>query len=333
MKRQIFLTFIAVIIVCGFAVIVTYALFSSQAKSEGNTFIAGTLKLGGIFGQVSTAEKFAHLNLSGIKPGQTTLLGPAKLKNVGSLPFKLYRITSSNVLDDSKLGEMLKVKVKIDDDTVYEGNISQLVESNGGYFDVINNVQPDRVRELSLEVSMDQNVGNEYQNKTIICDLNVYATQNEVPLNGEIEGTTVRFGPALDESGSFARNTFSVDVKNTQDNVVFAWNWEPADDKNWGSFEYYILEIKHETGNPTTNVESGRMKMKIDPIDEKTHIIESTDGISENEILIDWTNDEVKIKKDAFPKDWKGFEVKISGVQEFGGSIMSIPYQYWSLNR
>lgn len=332
MRGYIFLVLLAVTVTCIFAAGVTYTLFSSQVRSEENSFTAGTLRLGGVFGKDSVAEKFAHLSLFGIKPGQTTLLGSTKLKNLGTLPFKLYRITTSNVIDDAKLSEMLNIKVKMDDELVYEGKLSQLVESNGGYFDTIGNVTPGSVRNLSFEASMNKDAGNDYQNKTVTCDLNIYATQNEVPSNGE-NGVPVRFGPAKDENGNAAENTFSVDVKNTNKDVEFTWDWQPSDDKSWGSFEYYILEIKHESGDPTTDVEAGRLKMKLNPIDEKTETIESTNDILENDVSVDWNMDEVKIRKDAFPKDWRGFEIKISGVQKFDGNIVSIPYQYWSLNR
>lgn len=333
MKRHIFLALLIAIIICVLSAGVTYTLFSRQVISEGNAFAVGELKFGGILGEASVTEKFASLSLSNIRPGQTTLLGPTKLKNTGTLPFKIYRITSSNVVDDSKLGEMLYVKVKIDGESVYEGKIGQLIESNGGFFDIIENILPDNVKDLSLEISMDENAGNDYQNKSFISDLNIYATQNEVPSNGEIDAETVRFGPAVDENGIVPENTFSVNVKNTIDNVVFDWDWQPSDDKSWGSFEYYILEIKHETGNPTTDVEVGRLKMKFDPIDEITETVESTNGITQNDITIDWENDDIKIRRSAFPSDWKGFETKILGVQKFDGSIVSIPYQYWSLNR
>lgn len=332
MKRHILLALLIVFIICIFAVGATYTIFSNQTKSEGNSFTVGTLKLGGIFGEASVAEQFAHLSLSDAKPGQTTLLGPVKLKNLGNLPFKLYRITSSNFQDAVNLGEKLSVKVKIGEEPVYQGKLSQLVESNGGYFDTIDNIPAGSVRDLNMEVSMDEDAGNEYQNKAVTCDFNIFATQNEVPSNGE-NGMTVRLGPAKDEYGNVGENTFYVNVKNTNDSVVFDWDWQPSDDKSWGAFEYYILEIKHETGNPTTDFETGSFKMKFDPIDEKTQTLESINGITTNDISVNWANDEIKIRKDAFPADWKGFEVKISGIQKFGGNIVSIPYQYWSLDR
>jgi hypothetical protein len=110
----------------------------------------------------------------------------------------------------------------------------------------------------------------------------------------------------------------------TGSRVNFDWDWTP-DDRVLGS-EYYELLIKHETGNPTTTVKEIRIFVFAD------EQVISTDGIDESDVSVDWGSDIVRINKNAFPSDWDGFEVQISGAQN-GRPVQTIPYQYWTLNR
>lgn len=322
MKKKLIVGIIAVTLICAFAGAGTMAYFTSRATSGANTFVAGTLVLGGVIDDMDVANRFATLNLANLKPGDPVHLGSTVLKNVGTLPFKLYRMTASNIVDASGLDGVLTLTVEIGGEQVFAGKLSQLVEENGGYFDPIYNVQPGEEKAMDLYVMMDAAAGNAYQGKSMTCDLTVYAAQNEMPLNGEPQESHVNLGTAPG-----GRPTFSVVGYNTASQVCFDWDWDPDDI----GYEYYKLEIKHETGTPTTTIEEKRMVIIILPITRE--VVVSGDGIDRNDVNVDWNGDVVKIDKSAFPSDWTGFEVKLSGKQRSNSNIKSIPYQWWSLNR
>lgn len=327
MRKKLIAGTIALTMICVAAGAGTMAYFTSQTSTENNTFVTGTLKLGGIIDGEDMVEEFARMSIQNIKPGLPVHIGTTQLKNVGSLPFKLYRITASDFKGSGwdMLDDQLALTVKIGGEQVYNGTISDLRAANGGYFDPIYNVLPDEVRDMELTVLMNAAAGNDYQGKNITCDFTVYATQNEAPNNGEPNNERFRFGPAQDSNGSTAQPTFVVDGYNTSSQVCFDWDWRPDDNI---VFEKYVLDIKHETGYPTTNIQE--VRIFIFP-DEQ---VVSVDGIDEADVSVDWSNDVVKINKSAFPVDWEGFEVKLSGLQNNPfGTEKAISYTYWSLNR
>lgn len=323
MKKKLIVGILAVTLICAFAGAGTMAYFSSRATSTNNTFVAGTLVLGGVIDGADVQNRFATLNISNLKPGEPVHLGSTILKNVGTLPFKLYRMTASNIVDtpEPKLDSVLTLTVKIDGDRVFTGKLSELVAANGGYFDPIYNVMPGEEKVMDLEIMMAATAGNVFQGMAAKCDLTVYAAQNEMPEPGDPQGSHVNLGTAPG-----GRPTFSVVGYNTVSQVCFDWNWDPEDT----IYEYYKLEIKHETGIPTTTIEEER-SIIVHP--STREVIVSGDGIDRNDIIVDWNGDVIKIKKSAFPSDWDGFEVRLSGKQLSNGTIKSIPYQWWSLNR
>lgn len=320
MKKKLIVGILAVTLICAFAGAGTMAYFSSRATSTNNTFVAGTLVLGGVIDGADVQNRFATLNISNLKPGEQVHLGSTILKNVGTLPFKLYRMTASNIVDtpEPKLDSVLTLTVKIDGDRVFTGKLSELVAANGGYFDPIYNVMPGEEKVMDLEIMMAATAGNVFQGRAAKCDLTVYAAQNEMPEPGDPQGTHINLGTAPG-----GEPTFSVVGYNDSSYVYFDWDWEPDD----RLFEQYIVDIKHETGYPTTHVEEMRIFIFL------SEQVISVDGINRSDVDVDWGSDIVKIDKSAFPSDWDGFEVKLSGKQRMLGNIKSIPYQWWSLNR
>lgn len=313
MKKRLIISVLAITLISALAGVGTLAYYTSQATSKDNSFVAGTLKLGGVINGQDVVEQFAQLNgVGNLKPGVPEELGTTTLKNVGTLPLKLYRITVSDLQDPANLDSVLDLVVKIGGEPVFSGKLSQLDPSNGGYFDPIVNVPAGETRDMEFSIMMDPAAGNAFQGKTLNCDLSVWATQNQAPENGEPQGTHVNLG---------ATSLFSVEGYNDRNYANFDWNWTPNDVLK----EYYVLNIKHETGLPTTHIEEWRIV--IFPGEK----VISTDGIDKNDVDVDWGNDIVKIKKSAIPSDWDGFEVQLSGKQTLVGDVKTIPYQYWSL--
>ncbi len=261
-----------------------------------------------------------------MKQGIPEHVGNTTLKNVGTLPFYLYRITADNFSGNGwdMLDDQLTLNITIGGEQIFSGNLGGLRAENGGYFDPVYSVAPGDMLDMEISVLMNAAAGNTYQGKNITCDLTVYATQENTPLNGEPNNVKVRFGPAQDANGNTGSPTFVVDGYNTASQVCFDWDWNPND--FWS--EKYILDIKHETADPTTNIVEYRVL--IFPGER----VVSTDGISASDVSVDWDRDIVKINKSAFPADWEGFEVKMSGLQNNSlGTPKTIPYKYWSLNR
>ncbi|MGF7058951.1 TasA family protein [Brassicibacter mesophilus] len=323
MNKKILSLTVAIAVVFAFAGAGTMAWFTSQATSTNNTFKTGTLILGGIVDGEDVNEVFEAVAFGNMEPGEPPIkVQTTKLKNVGTLPFYLYRLTASdlvdsnaaNEIDDTILDQVIDVVITIDGDEVFNGKLSQLQEDNGGFFDPIYAVQPGETRDMVITASMDTQAGNDYQGLSMNCDLTVYATQSETPVSGEDGDEDLGNTP-----------TFSVNAYNSDNYVNFDWNWNPND----SYYEYYKLEIKHETGDVTTGIEEERVWLIVNFYDET---VSSLDGINASDVDVDWSGDIVRIKKSAFPSEWEGFEVKISGMQN-NRPIKSLPWKYWSLDR
>jgi len=326
MSRRLIAISLAIVVLCALAGAGTMAYFTSTATSEGNAFVAGTLKLGGIIDGQDVVERFARLNIGLLRPGEPAVVGTTVLKNVGSLPFKLYRITASDFKGNGwdMLDDVLSLIITIGGEHVFTGKLSELREENGGFFDPIYNVQPGDVKDMEISVMMDASAGNEYQGRTITCDLTVYAAQNNMPNPGEPEGTRVPLG-STGTNLSLLNPGFSVEGYNTPEWVCFDWDWVPND----SVYEYYAIYIKHETGWPTTEIEAERLWVIIDITNKE---IRTSDGLSNSDVDVDWDGDVIKIRRSAFPADWDGFEVKLTGKLLLWPEPKEIPYQYWSLN-
>jgi len=326
MSRRLIAISLAIVVLCALAGAGTMAYFTSTATSEGNAFVAGTLKLGGIIDGEDVVERFARLNIGYLRPGEPAVVGTTVLKNVGSLPFKLYRITASDFKGDGwdMLDDVLSLIITIDGEHVFTGKLSELRKENGGFFDPIYDVPVGAELDMEISVMMDASAGNEYQGKTITCDLTVYAAQNNAPNPGEPEGTRVPLG-STGTNLSLLNPGFSVEGYNTADWVCFDWNWVPDD----SVYEYYAIYIKHETGWPTTEIEEEREWWILFNVYEEK--VTSSDNIKPEDVVVDWDEDIVKIRKAAFPSEWDGFEVKLTGKLLLWPEPKEIPYQYWSL--
>lgn len=338
MKKKYIAMMLVIAIAFSMIGVGTMAWFTSQATSANNTFVAGTLILGGVIGGQDVENQFATLNLSNIKPGEPRDLGSTVLKNVGSLPFKLYRINASNFRGISDLidtqgrsmDDVLHLIVTIGGEEVYRGKFSQLVNENGGYFDPIVDIPVGNERTMELSVLMDTSAGNDFQGKNFMCDLTVFATQNQVPENGEPLGARVNLGRA-NGAGTLLNPSFKVEGWNDNTYANFDWDWIPDD----LAYERYYIDIKHEKGEPDNTIDAQRITIFWT---ERDIDVDGDGPLTESDVLVDWSNDIVKIKKAKLTNaNWDGFEVKLSGSRTPLVDLQTITaangseYQYWSL--
>lgn len=177
MKKRFILAALSVILIFGLAGMGTMAWFTSRAESNENTFVTGTLRLGGKIDGTFEKEKFATLNLENMQPNESRTLGPVELKNMGTLPLKIYRINAANPEGNLELAGMLEIEVKFDGTTVYTGRLSDLFVNSKGFFTLEQKLAPDAVTSMTVDIHMDELADDTYQNNSLTCDLMLNAVQ------------------------------------------------------------------------------------------------------------------------------------------------------------
>lgn len=333
MKKKFLVAVLAITLVCAMAGAGTMAWFADSATSSGNDFTAGELIVGGTDDVTNADHYFATITFDGLQPGETRNIPTTTLKNRGDLPFYLYRLTAANIEDATGLDEVLNIVVTIGDERVYTGKVSQLQEDNGGYFDPVYGIDPDEEIEMEIEVTMDTAAGNAYQGQSMTCDFTIYASQDEQPIQGEPTGDWFDLG---------STSAFSVEGRNILGWTSFDWDWTPNDT----DYEHYEIMIKHETGDPNAEIDEERWQTEepflwwtvtVDHFDEDIEVYDMLTGevidLDTWDVLWNAGEDIVSIDQDAFPSDWEGFEFKLSGTQEEGGTMQSLPIQYWSFDK
>lgn len=274
MKKRYLAIILATALVFVMAGVGTMAWFTNEATSSNNTFQAGTLILGYNNNGTDVSNEFASLTFDNLSPGgDPTDVSTTELKNVGTLPFYLYRITADNFvdnndddIDDLLLDDVLMVSVLIKDEfgverEVFRGKLTQLKEENGGYFDPMYFIDPQETREMKMKVWMDETADNFYQGLSMSCDFTVYASQHAMPLPGETGNYEyLATCESFDPSGNLRTDVgyFKVYGKNNGTSVSFQYRWhtangvpipDPGTNKDW-----YELRIKHHTGDPNKEI-------------------------------------------------------------------------------
>ena len=105
--KKILFSLVALMLVIGLVGAGTSAYFSDTETSSSNTFTAGTLDL------TLTESAVAPISLTNMKPGDTAS-GTITVKNVGSLPGKLYA-TANYVENDGTQPAEFPTNVSADD--------------------------------------------------------------------------------------------------------------------------------------------------------------------------------------------------------------------------
>lgn len=170
MKKILFslMTITVIIAMLGGA---TLAWFTDTEASSNNTFTAGTLRLGGKIEDTYHDDKFATLYADNMEPGESQVLGPVELKNMGSLPLKIYRISAANFVGDQALAGVLTVEVKFAGFTVFTGKLSDLLISTKGFFLKEQKLEPGEETSMTVIVHMDESADDNYQGNSLVCDL------------------------------------------------------------------------------------------------------------------------------------------------------------------
>lgn len=185
------LSVIAVTLICALAGAGTMAWFTSRAVSEENTFVAGTLILGGKPGQVEgenpvvdeegfVREKFASISSENMEPGETRNLDPVDLKNMGTLPLRIVRIWADEAVNEPpnmELASVLDATVKFDGVEAWTGSLASLFTPQGGYFELDKQLPAGEKTLMTVDIHMDELANNDFQGVSLKCDLHLLAVQ------------------------------------------------------------------------------------------------------------------------------------------------------------
>ena len=135
------------------------------------------------------SDEKLSLNVDNLLPGDSC----TKLYTV-QVSFK-NKITVHNKITVKqgyeKLAEVLKIKIKIDDEVVYDDLISKAFESGITY-----SSSESTIKEIQYEITtyLDTSVGNEYQNKDLVADFEWWVEEPEnlksVPNTGVFSNLT-----------------------------------------------------------------------------------------------------------------------------------------------
>lgn len=336
----------------------TMAWFTSTAISENNVFETGTLELGtGLVGSAEedVANEFASLTFNDLSPGgDPTAMKQTLLKNVGSLPFYIYRITADDFtdnndddIDDTMLDEVLMIEISITDENenevkVFRGRLKQLLEENGGYFDPMYHLAPQDTCDMILKVWMNDDAGNDYQGLSMSCDFTVYARQIEMPLPGDSEKYEyLASSDVYDGNGNPMNdnNYFQAWGKNEGNLVKFQYRWydqvqgirisDPDVDLDW-----YELRIKHHTGDANQEIiikvpnNSGG---EIEVYDNDNRLT----TVPADSLDFDYHTDTVTMSQEFFNAiggaSWDTIEVQFYGKTHQGDWDRTTPYTWWNL--
>lgn len=166
----------------------TFAFFTDTDNSTGNTLSTGTLEID-IVDQNSSDPFQAESLVTNWQPGEEKLVN-FDVKNIGTLPVNL-RGFASGTWNDAGLDSENRVKVvKVER---YDGGWQTLMTNAAGitgyFYDssdgtsggTLFDLAPGSRSQFQLTVKLDENAGNNFQNKTFTASLQVEAKQLNAP--------------------------------------------------------------------------------------------------------------------------------------------------------
>ncbi|MCF8010659.1 MAG: hypothetical protein K9L17_07810 [Clostridiales bacterium] len=153
----------------------SYALFSSEAISSGNTVSAGTLYIGGENGNKGMLDK--TIKLENMLPGGEQGEAVFKIKNLGSMKVYINGI-SVNIKESREkfLSNALSTRCFEGNNLLYQGSLLAL-DSNVVPLDKYIVLEPGETTALDFSIQLDEMVSNWYKGKNIEFSLTVYAAQ------------------------------------------------------------------------------------------------------------------------------------------------------------
>ncbi len=161
---------------------VTFALFSSQASNNGNTFGAGTLVLN-IMGYGDGAS-LPVFTFSGIAPGQFRDQ-KITLTNTGSVDASSIQVTKIDLGSNTALADKLTLMLFYDqnDDGIFNGSdvslgTGHLSDSSWTGYTLPGVTLPHSgIYHLGARITFDSDADNSYQGLTLTFNLNFQANQ------------------------------------------------------------------------------------------------------------------------------------------------------------
>lgn len=192
--NKIFASLLVIGAVLGIAGAGTWAIFTDDEQSTGNTFTTGTIDIS-VDGQNPWTKSYQVTSTEGCGTGQTktTKLKPCYIgyiefpvKNVGDNPANVF-LSLDNVVDSNVV---ISEPEHEEDPTDQENDISNhiSIDLNGKWLDetlngiqgdklYLGHFQPDEEKKVSISFHLDINAGNEYQGDQSTFDINLYAVQ------------------------------------------------------------------------------------------------------------------------------------------------------------
>jgi len=184
-NRRIAMSGMSILAALALAGTATFAFFTDNATSEGNTFSTGTLDVS-ITDQNSDTAFEGESIVSNWAPGEEALVN-FDVKNVGTLPVQLRGFATgtwgNSGLDSQDMVRVTRVErwngaawetLLTDSDGIdglfyYTNDGTQ----NGTFFDVA----PGGKAQFRLPVELDEDAGNDFQDSTLTSTLTVQARQ------------------------------------------------------------------------------------------------------------------------------------------------------------
>lgn len=299
-KKILGLLLAAVLATGGIATTGTRAYFTSKADSKKNEFKSGTLILGSKGDKGDIEREFAEVTFDNLRPGETYEMASTHLKNVGTLPMKINRISgaipagwtgdigkNAKGEDVHKILENPWVNIRIDivnDKTsavthAYYGMLSDIVKENGVFFNPIYSIQPGETVTMNVTAEVCKWADNDLQDKEVKCDLTLYAEQDNKPNQGSPIGTVIDIG---EPTGS---NAFAVTAWDDGTNLCFKYNWNKP--INFSAYQEYNVFWKKYFTKEQASIDAGLYDIKLYNYD----ITRPQDAIGTNgdcELKVSW---------------------------------------------
>lgn len=361
MNKRLIAAVLAVIMVCGLGGVGTMAWFTSRAVSSDNEFNTGTLEITA----GDSTGLIPNFTISDMQPSfyypdddpdndpeyaYDPVIGRFILRNSGSLPAKVYRMTVENVRDltdrnngvKASLNDLMHnvyVVVKalgytpaegpyVEDDILYVGTLYNMAYDNGGYFDPFVFMNHGDQRDIEFAVALASSADDSYQQTGLKMDFRIHANQKEAPITeNETQPTTYTTlynDPNSNKLRLDAREgyhyaidhndewLFLDDVNEHQGFTGNAYEFRFYDEKGLlPAMKSMMLELKHESDN-TKQTEITRVLLWFNVTKEDDKVTVENIDLADVDYkdIIGESDKYIYISKNAIDSEWKLIEVR-----------------------
>jgi len=265
-----------------------------------------------------TKSKIGSFHLRTLQKKLNINTGTIIASNEGNNPLRLYGILiDNNVSNNSDLiNDSLNIFVNIDGIRVYNGKLKNKFGNDAACFKVIKKLQSNTSSKVSIIISS----GNNSLNKTNKYNFELYllsTTKDNLDFNFSESRNIKYLGGYYSQDYNKYINEFWAECVEKEDEIWFYYNKTSF---NRG-FEYIVLDIKNEDVKDIGDIRILCFK--------KSEMI-SVKGILEENVVIDWKNNVIKIKKKALAQYDSGFDVRIGSAKTINSTIEMTSYKHYA---